>query len=174
MFTRTGIILSLQDIQYIKSMDLSAVEREKSYSEKIIEFLNESVHKYFLLCHRDVASPEIEGTSPLYCVNNQERDEASLEYEMPTKNERELLTYAQEHRRAYELTKEQHLLMGVAWIKYEECQRLELSPELLHVDGSMCTNKEKFQLFTVTGKDRLGNQFILFCALFPNQKARAF
>ena len=174
MFKKTGIMYSLHNIQYIKGMDLSAVERDKSDSDKIIEFLKEKGHKYVSLCHRDVASPESEGTSPLYCIIDEARDEGSLEYEIPTENERELLTYAQEHRCAYELTKEQHLFMGVAWMIDDECRRLELSPEVLHVDGTMCTNKQKCPLFTVTGKDRMGKQFIVMRALLPNQKAWAF
>ena len=94
MFKKTWTILSLQDIQYVKGMDLSAVERDKSDSDKINKFLNEKGHKYVSLCHRDVASPESEGASPLYCVIDKARDEGSLEYEIPIKNERELLTYA--------------------------------------------------------------------------------
>ena len=72
-------MLLLQDIQYYKDMDLSAVEREKIDLDKIIEFLNEKGHKYVSLCHRDVASPESEGASPLYYVIAEARDEGSLE-----------------------------------------------------------------------------------------------
>ena len=79
MFKKTGIMYSLHNIQYIKGMDLSAVERDKIDSDKIIEFLKEKGHKYVSLCHRDVASPESEGTSPLYCIIDEARDEGSLE-----------------------------------------------------------------------------------------------
>ena len=127
------------------------------------------------LYHRDVASPEHKGTSPLYCVLDKGRDDRVLtEHEIPARKERELLTYAEEHRRAYELTKEQHLFMGVTWLLDDEYRRLELSPEVLHVDGTMCTNKEKCSLFTVTGKDCMGKLFIVMRAFLPNHKAWAF
>ena len=85
-----------------------------------------------------------------------------------------MLEYAKNHRKAYMLSGEQHLFMGLAWIIDSERQQLELCPEVIHIDGTMNTNNEKCPLFTVTGKDRLGNMFIVICAFLPNTKAWAF
>ena len=148
-------MLLLQAIQYIKGMDLLEVARDKIDLDKIIEFLNEKGHDHVSLFHRNVVFPKSDGTIPLYCVIEEARDLGSLEYKVSTKNDRELLAYSQVHWLAYELTKEQHLFMGVAWTIDEEFRSLELSSELFHVDETMCTKKEKYPLLTVTGKDRL-------------------
>ena len=121
MFNKTGIMLSLQQVQYIKGMDLLALETDQSNHDKIIDFLNEKDPKYVSLCHSDVASPEDKDTSPLYCVVDKARDDRLLtEHEIPARKECELLSYTAEHRHTYELTKEQHLFMGVAWLLEDE------------------------------------------------------
>ena len=86
----------------------------------------------------------------------------------------ELLTYTEEEYCIYKLTKEKHFFASVAWLIDKEFWRLELSLEVLHVDGRICMNKEKYPLFTVTGKDHMDEQLIVMRALLPNQKAWAF
>ena len=85
-----------------------------------------------------------------------------------------MLEYSKTHRNLYKLTGDQHLFIGVVWIIDKEQRQLNLCPEVIHVDGTMNTNDEKCPLFTVTGKDRLGNFFTVMRAFLPNTKVWEF
>ena len=144
-------------------------DESKSSSEKIIDYLNEKDYEYIDVCHQDFpSSKEGEGSS-LYCTLNSEK-----EHNISCEKELEMMEYAKTHRHLYKLTGDQHLFMGVAWIIDQEQRRLDLFPEVIHVDGTMNTNDEKCPLFTVTGKDRLAHFFTVMRAFLPNTKAWAF
>ena len=85
-----------------------------------------------------------------------------------------MLEYTKRHRYLYQFSGDQHLFMGGAWIIDQEHHQLDLCPEVIHIDGNMNTNDEKYPLFTVTGKDRLGNFFTFIRAFLQNTKVWAF
>ena len=65
---------------------------------------------------------------------------------------------------------DQHICMGVAWIIDQEHCRLDICPEVIHIDWTMKNNAEKRPLFTVTGKYQLVNFFTVIRAFLPNTK----
>ena len=82
--------------------------------------------------------------------------------------------FATKYRCAYKVKENQHLFMAVAWVTNHELLRFRKAPEVIHVDGTSKTNKEKFILFTVTVKDRFGKMCIVMRAFLPNEKNWAF
>ena len=82
--------------------------------------------------------------------------------------------FANKHHHVYKVKENQHLFMAVAWVTNHELLRFRKIPEVIHVDGTSKTNKEKFILFTVTVKDRFGKMRIVMRAFLPNEKNWAF
>ena len=64
--------------------------------------------------------------------------------------------------------------MGVAWLILDEYGRFNKCPEAIQVDGTVSTNKEKYVLMTVSGKDRSGKIVTFLQDLLPNQRNYAF
>jgi MULE transposase domain/SWIM zinc finger len=68
----------------------------------------------------------------------------------------------------------QQVMLAFAWILPFELKQFRLFPFVLHVDGTKCTNKEQRVLFTASGRDSTGKQFLVFRALIPNECAWMF
>ena len=85
-----------------------------------------------------------------------------------------MLEYAKRQRHLYKFSGDQHLFMGVSWIIDQEQCRLDMCPEVIHVDGTMNTNDEKCPLLTVTGKYLIGTCFTVIRAFLLNTKEWAF
>ena len=165
-------------VSYIRGIELGMIgDKVKSSSDRVIDYLTEQGHDFIYLGHRDVSNTRREASSrdvsslasgkdsmrdvpslarkdmsPLYCGYSCESSQKTLEHSIPTRKEPEMLDYAESHRRAYMLTEDQHLFMGITWVLKEERRALDLCPEVIFVDGTMHTNNEKCPLFTVTGK----------------------
>ena len=82
-------------------------------------------------------------------------DNVLKEYIEPTAND-EVIDYARTQRRSVKAKSHQHLFMGVAWMIPDEYERFQKHPEVIHVDRTTSTNKEKHILMTVSSKDRSG------------------
>ena len=187
LFNKTGVFLRTQTVSYIRGVEIGRIDDiSQSTSDRVIEYLSEQGHDYIYLCHRDVSSlkmahlnrgvPSLAGNecSALYCALNRTSCDKVTEHSISSDKEREMLLYAESHRKAYMLTDDQHLFMGVAWVIIEERLLFDLCPEVIFVDCTMNTNKDKCPLFTVTGKNRMGNMFTVIRAFLPNQKAWVF
>ena len=66
------------------------------------------------------------------------------------------------------------MLIAVVWILPEEKRLFNMYPEVLYIDVTSDTNKEKRPLFTITGRTALGTMFTLTRAYLPNQTAWMF
>ena len=67
-----------------------------------------------------------------------------------------------------------HLFMGVAWMIPHKYERFKKCPEVIHVDGTESTNKEKYTLMTVVTKERSGKMVTTMQAFLPNQRNWVF
>ena len=80
----------------------------------------------------------------------------------------------QDHRRTLKMTVDQEFLIAVVWIMPKKVRIFKLFPELMFVDCTGKTNKEKLFLFTFTGQSSFGTIFTVFRALIPNQRTWMF
>ena len=65
------------------------------------------------------------------------------------------------------------MLIAVVWILPEEKRLFNMYPEVLYIDVTSDTNKEKRPLFTITGRTALGIIYTLMRAYLPNQTVEA-
>jgi hypothetical protein len=63
------------------------------------------------------------------------------------------------NRRAQGIDDTQDVFLAVAWVLPAEKRLFQLFPFVLHLDSVEDTNNEKRPLFTVTGRDSMGNMF---------------
>ncbi len=68
----------------------------------------------------------------------------------------------------------QQVLLSFAWISAEEKRVLTKFPELIFLDVTEKTNKEKRSMFIATGIDGLGRIFMALHCFMPNAKAISF
>jgi hypothetical protein len=86
----------------------------------------------------------------------------------------EMSEYAPMNQRAQGLVDSQDILLAVAWVLPAEKHLFHLFPYVVHIDGIEDTNNEKWPLFTLTGRDSMGNMFTILRAFLPNQCAWVF
>jgi MULE transposase domain/SWIM zinc finger len=82
--------------------------------------------------------------------------------------------YVNSSRQSLQLRADQRVMVAYAWVLPFEKQQFALFPNVLHFDGTSDTNNEKRILFTVSGRDSCGHQFIVLRALIPNECAWMF
>jgi MULE transposase domain len=82
--------------------------------------------------------------------------------------------YVNSSRQSLQVETDQRVMVAYAWVLPFEKQQFALFPYVLHFDGTSDTNNEKRILFTVSGRDSNGNQFLVFRALIPNECAWMF
>ena len=97
-----------------------------------------------------------------------------MEKFVPPDISQEAIDYACSQRRSLKAKSHHHLFMGVAWMIPHECERFKKYPEVIHVDGTESTNKEKCTLMTVVTKERSGKMVTIMRAFLPNQQDWAF
>ena len=128
-----------------------------------------------MTCTQSGVTPAQSGVTPalneLYYLCNVEN--VLKEYIEPTAND-EVIDYARTQRRSVKVKSHQHLFMGVAWMIPDEYERFQKHPEVIPVDGTASTNKEKYILITVTSKDRSGKMVTILRAFLPNQRNWSF
>jgi hypothetical protein len=69
---------------------------------------------------------------------------------------------------------DQEVMVAFAWVRPFEMKRFRLFPFVIHLDGTKCTNNERRVLFTVSGRDSMGKQFVFLRAFIPNETAWMF
>ena len=85
-----------------------------------------------------------------------------------------MMGMTQDHCRTLKMTVNQELLISIAWIMPKEVRLFKLFPEVMFVDCTGKTNKEKLFLFTVTGQSSSATMFTVLRALIPNQRTWMF
>jgi hypothetical protein len=93
---------------------------------------------------------------------------------LPSKENEDLQQFASEHRSGLAITDDQKLFIAAAWVSKQELRQFLLYPEVLHVDATADTNKEKYPLITITGRDTASTMFTVMRALVPNERAWVF
>ena len=78
-----------------------------------------------------------------------------------TSQQQEMFKYCFEHREEFEITTDHHLLIAVVWVLPQEKRLFNLYPEVLFIDITSDTNKEKRPLFTITETTATGRMFTL-------------
>ena len=79
--------------------------------------------------------------------------------------------FAAKHRHGLAINNAQKLFIATVWVSKEELWQFLLHPEVLHVDATTDTNKEKCPLITITGRDTASTLFIMMRAIVPNERA---
>jgi MULE transposase domain len=93
---------------------------------------------------------------------------------LPSKENEELHQFASEHRSGLAITNDQKLFIAAAWVSKQELRQFLLNPEVLHIDATADTNKEKYPLITITGRDMASTMFTVMRAFVPNERAWVF
>ena len=78
----------------------------------------------------------------------------------------EVTQFIKESRDVYKCTKQQLLLMALAWVLPLERDMFTLFPEVITVDCTTDTNTESRPLLTMGGKDADGKVFIFLRVFF--------
>ena len=85
---------------------------------------------------------------------------------MPPNINKEVINYAFSQRKLLKAKNDTHLLMGFAWIIPDEYKRFKKCHEVIHVDGIIPTNMEKYIMITVSAKDRSGKMVTILQDFF--------
>ena len=85
-----------------------------------------------------------------------------------------VMKYIVKHREMFDIKEHQKMLITIVWILPEEKRLFNMYLEVLYIDVTSDTNKEKRPLFTITGRTALGTMFTLMRAYLPNQTAWMF
>ena len=86
----------------------------------------------------------------------------------------EVTQFIKESRDVYKCTKQQLLLMSLAWVLPKERDMFTLFPEVITVDCTADTNNESRPLLTMGGKDANGKVFMFLRVFLPNEKRWIF
>ena len=68
------------------------------------------------------------------------------------------------------LTPEQDMLVGIAWVNPLEISLAKIYPEVLFIDVTCKTNNIRIPLLTFTGKTALNNMYTVLYAYLTNQR----
>ena len=169
LYEKTGMMLTYHQVSYLCDVTTELLfgkkKRAGDASNNVIEYLNGHSCRYVSLCEKSVT----DGVNKIYICH---KDGVSIHEHVVNDGflESTISLFATKYRCAYKVKENQHLFKAVAWATNHELLRFSKSPEVIHVDGTSKTNKEKFILFTVSVKDRSGKMCIVMRAFLPNEK----
>ena len=136
-------------------------------SNNVLDYLTKKKIRYVSLCQDGVTDESL-----YLSYNNGKTVEIShLENESILSP---AFSCADKYRKVYKVKPQQHLFMAVAWVTDHELIRFLKCPEVIHVDGTSSTNREKYILITVTVKDRFGKMCTVLRTFIPNEKQWVF
>ena len=181
IYRSTGRILSLSNIHYIckkLTENTNGDDRELLESlssvDQMIDYFDRKNYDYYCLLHSEKNDLEqfISGV----------RTETNTNHELPSfigfckdSEKEQILKYCVEHREQFEITSSQHLMIAMVWILPQEKRLFHLFPEVIFIDITFSSNKEKRPLFTITGKTSTGKMLtLLMTAFLPNEKTWIF
>jgi hypothetical protein len=192
-FRRTGVILSRQQVAYLKSLKTSlgsALDGEESSPDAMFRFFDKTRISYCCLYHHvpavtstnptstSIRSPQSqlvhEVRSPGDGGSSTNDELQTNTMELPLSENQDLLDFADEHRQELQLTNDQQLMIGCAWVTPNEKRLFQMFPEVVHVDATADTNNENRPLTTITIRDSRGNVVTVLRVFMPNERAWAF
>ena len=119
-------------------------------------------------CNSSLLVSEIKGNS------TSEAHEIMQDFSLPQNENEDLQSFAQQYRSALGLKNQQHLMIAVAWVLKEEIQYFKMFPDVLQIDVTEDTDKERRPLLVVTIRTTTNRTIPVLHAFLPNQKAWSF
>ena len=92
----------------------------------------------------------------------------------PEKEQTQVDKFVNDTRVAYNCSKSQFLMMGIAWVLPCERKLFNMFPEVICVDTTQDTNNEERPLLTISAKDTHGKMFTVLRAYLPNEQTWVF
>ena len=86
----------------------------------------------------------------------------------------DLVNYARNFQETSRVPKASNIFIGIAWALKQELRYFKLFPEVVHLDGTSHTLKEKFHLLTFSVRTSTNHQVIFLRAWIPNLKQSTF
>ena len=179
IYKTTGKILALANIRYLcQKVQENAVQDEDileslSSVDQMINYFIDRGYDYYCLLHtnnmnvEDVVNNVTTKTNVSNAIPNFVSHCKPSEVKAITK-------YCIDHQDVMELTSAQHLMIAICWVLPQEKRLFDLYPEVLFIDITSDSNKEKRPLFTVTGRTTAGTMYTLMRAFLPNEKTWIF
>ena len=181
IYKKTGTVLALPNIRYLcqklKNDDKIDIEDEMLQSlssvDKMIKFFSKKKYDYYCLLHTNTTNIDdlLNGISTDTNKKNQMPD---FIRHCNAREQKDILKFIKDHREDLLLNNAQHLMLSIAWVVPQERRLFNLYPEVLFIDITSDTNKEKRPLFTITGRSAMGTMFTILRAFLPNQKTWMF
>ena len=81
---------------------------------------------------------------------------------------------ADHHRKLRRVTRNQQMMIGIAWVLPFEIRQFRLFHAVIHIDATAKTNKEERPLITVTSKDSRNRMFTVLRAFVPSEQSWAY
>ena len=94
--------------------------------------------------------------------------------DLPPEEKTDVDHFIKTHRNAFSVEDNKSLFIGLAWVIPMEQKLFHHFPEVICVDTTSHTNKDKRPLLTVSGRDTHGKMFIILRAFLPNERAWVF
>ena len=93
---------------------------------------------------------------------------------LPQSEQNDMTEYVFEHRDSLGLSRNEDLMIAVAWV-VPSCKKIfALHPHVLFIDNTASTNKESRPHFTVSIQDSKAKFHVVFRAFLPHERAWAF
>ena len=93
---------------------------------------------------------------------------------LPPEEKVDLEKFVDGHCDILHVEKEKALFIGLAWVLPIEQKIFHHFPEVICVDTTSHTNKDKRPLLTISERDTHGKMFIILHAFLPNERAWVF
>jgi hypothetical protein len=172
----SGELLSKSQIATIMGKTIGTNSNSVDIKKELQDYFEKENAECCFLYHRKASNFPIEAASGLNEYHSASSNEPVLEPAIaPDSNDaEEMCKYATMNRRAQGIDDTQDVFLAVAWVLPAEKRLFQLFPFVLHLDSVEDTNNEKRPLFTVTGRDSMGNMFTVLRAFLPNQCAWVF
>ena len=187
IYNKTGRILSLHNIRSLCQkfrhalLDPNDPEVEEfSSADNLIQYFKSNGFDYYCLLHSTNINSEL-GIYTENCYDQLGDQNIATSNAIPNfitqlnpKERKDLLEYIYSRRNIMSLGDNQHLMVAVAWVTKLEKRMFYLYPEVIFIDCTSDTNKEKRSLCTITGKNAHGKMFTILRAFLPNERAWMF
>ena len=85
-----------------------------------------------------------------------------------------MILYGNESRESMKIANDQTVMLSIMWCMPHHLRMFRAFPEVLYVDGTHSTNKDKMPLLTVGVRDEAFKMHIVIRAFIPNERAWLF